>query len=382
MRTLGTVWRGRAEGMGRENIGGLVACQKQKIGLCGVWEDGENVGCQGSVVRGQESGDRIRIKIRSVKRVLGGLHLSLRHLRHLAEYLAVRIAMALIQAVSLETCQSVSRWLAWLASDLLRIRGGVVAENLRIAFPEKTDAERRAIARRMWEHLILMVCEVAQIHRKIHETNWRKYVDVRRKREWILTAGRQGPKLCVSGHFGNFEALGHVCSFWGFRTYTVARTLDNPYLDALVRRFREAKGQRILPKDHGAGQADEVLATGGILALVGDQHAGRRGCVVDFLGRPASCHKAVALFALLNKAPTMVITCTRTDRPMHFTMGMDDLVDPAENPPECESVEGLTQWYNRALEARIREVPDQYWWLHDRWKDLKPRKREERRAAA
>ena len=301
--------------------------------------------------------------------------MSLRNLRHLAEYLAVRVALSLIQAVSLETCQTVTRWLAWLACDVLRIRGRVVAENLRLAFPDKTEAERHAIARGMWEHLLLMVCEVAQINRKIHETNWRKYVEVRHKREWIRVASREGSKVCVSGHFGNFEALGHVCNFWGFRTYTVARTLDNPYLDALVRRFRESMGQRILPKDQGAGQADEVLATGGILGLVGDQHACKRGCIVDFLGRPASCHKAVALFALLNRVPTMVITCTRKDRPMHFSMGMDAVLDPAENPPECGSVEDFTQWYNHALEARIRQVPEQYWWLHERWKDLKPRKR-------
>src|SRR5262245_21585494 len=86
--------------------------------------------------------------------------------RHLVEYLAVRVALSLIQAVSIQTCQAASRWLAWLAADVLRIRGRVVEENLRIAFPEMCESERRDLARRMWEHLLLMVCEVAQIHRK------------------------------------------------------------------------------------------------------------------------------------------------------------------------------------------------------------------------
>jgi KDO2-lipid IV(A) lauroyltransferase len=185
----------------------------------------------------------------------------------------------------------------------------------------------------------------------------------------------------VTGHFGNFEALGHACNFWGFRTYTVARPLDNPYLHELVNRFRESMGQRILAKSHSAGQADEVLNTGGTLALLGDQHAGTRGCIVDFLGRPASCHKALALFALLNRAPLMVVTCQRTDRPMHFRISLDGLLDPVDSPPEYESVEDLTQWYNDVLAERIREVPQQYWWLHARWKDLKPRRRRKRRAA-
>src|SRR6185436_16041496 len=113
-------------------------------------------------------------------------------------------------------------------------------------------------------------------------------------------------------------------------TYTVARTLDNPYLDRVVSRFRESLGQKILPKSQSAGQADEVLRTGGILALLGDQHAGNKGCIVDFLGRPASCHKALALFALLNRAPLMVATCTRLDRPFHFRMQMDAVLQPTE----------------------------------------------------
>lgn len=304
-----------------------------------------------------------------------------RRLRHVAEYLTVRVVLSLIQAVSIEFCAAASGWLAWLAADGLKIRGRVVEENLRIAFPEMSEAQRRRVTRQMWEHLLLMICEVGHLGRKIHETNWRKFVTIPNKREWILAVSRPGPKVCVTGHFGNFEALGHVSNFWGIRTYTVARTLDNPYLDRLVARFRESMGQRLLPKADSAGQADEVLQTGGILALLGDQHAGRKGCVVDFLGRPASCHKALALFALLNRSPLLVVTCTRGERPMRFNMQMDALVDPVNHPEAYGSVEDLTQWYNDALSRRIRELPDQYWWLHDRWKETPQKKRAKRKAA-
>lgn len=299
-------------------------------------------------------------------------------LRHLAEYLAVRAALSLVQAFSLETCAAATTWLAWLAGDVLKIRSRVVEENLSIAFPQKTPLERGQIARQMWRHLLLMVCEIAHLQRKIHETNWRRYVTLPNRREWILAVSRAGPKVCVTGHFGNFEALGHVSNFWGFRTYTVARTLDNPYLDRLMARFRQSMGQRILPKSDSAGQADEVLQTGGILALLGDQHAGRKGCMVDFLGRPASCHKALALFALLNRAPLIVTTCTRGDRPLQFIMQMEALAEPATDRETYGSVEGLTQWYNDVLSGCIRELPGQYWWLHDRWKEIPAAKRRKR----
>jgi KDO2-lipid IV(A) lauroyltransferase len=199
------------------------------------------------------------------------------------------------------------------------------------------------------------------------------------KRQWIRAVRGLGPKVCVTGHFGNFEALGHATNFFGVRTYTVVRTLDNPYLDRLVAQFREFMGQRLLPKNDSAGQADEVLQTGGILALLGDQHAGKKGCVVDFLGRPASCHKALALFALLNRAPLLVATCTRTDRPLRFLLKMDGVVDPATNPAEFGSIEELTQWYNDVLADRIRQQPEQYWWLHNRWREISAGKRRKKR---
>jgi KDO2-lipid IV(A) lauroyltransferase len=232
----------------------------------------------------------------------------------------------------------------------------------------------------MWHHLLLMVCEIAHLGRKIHETNWRKYVQIGNTREWIRAVGSTKPKVCVTGHFGNFEALGHVSNFWGIRTYTVVRTLDNPYLDRLVARFRQLMGQRLLPKNDSAGQADEVLQTGGLLALLGDQHAGKKGCVVDFLGRPASCHKALALFALLNHAPVLVVTCTRSGRPMRFLMQMDAIVQPETNPQQFGGVEELTQWYNDELAARIRQQPEQYWWLHNRWREVSGKKQRKKRA--
>ena len=295
--------------------------------------------------------------------------MSLRPLRHLLEYIAVRVAISMIQAVRIETCATVTRWLAWLACDVLKIRGAVVDRNLQIAFPDWPEKTRRQVARQMWEHLLLMVCEIAHIQRKIHETNWRSFVEVENKRQWILAVSGPGPKVCVTGHFGNFEVLGHVSNFWGFRTYTVARTLDNPYLNRLVQRFRESMGQRILPKADSATQADEVLATGGILALLGDQHAGRKGCRVEFLGQEASCHKALALFSLLHRAPLLVATCSRADRPLRFVMRMDGLLDSQALKTQFTTVEEVTQWYNDVLAGRIRAEPQQYWWLHDRWRE-------------
>jgi Kdo2-lipid IVA lauroyltransferase/acyltransferase len=315
--------------------------------------------------------------------------MSLLVLRHLAEYAVVRVSIALIQAVSIETCQTVCRALAWLASDVFRIRAKIVEENLTHAFPEASPAERRRLARRMWEHLLLMVCETAQAPRKIHETNWRTFVAVHRKRELILAFLAPRPKVLVTAHFGSFEVGGYIMGFWGFPTFTMARPLDNPYLDRFVNRFRESMGQTIIPKHGTAELADSLLGTGGTLVLVGDQHAGDKGVWIEFFGRPASCHKALALFALLNKAPMLVSGIRRLDQPMRFEVRLAEVYDPAEpGNEELGGVTELTQWYNDVLEDEIRLAPDQYWWLHQRWRDppagrkRKRRKRRSQRLAA
>jgi KDO2-lipid IV(A) lauroyltransferase len=308
--------------------------------------------------------------------------MSLDWLRHLAEYLVVRVSLALIQAVSIETCSLVCGWLAWLIHDVARLRGKIVAGNLAHAFPDATEAERHELARRMWHSLLLMVCEIAHAPRKIHETNWRKFVQVHRKRELILSFLSPRPKVIVTAHYGNFEVGGYITGFWGFPTFTVARPLDNPYLDRLVNRFRESLGQTMIDKDGTAELADSLLATGGTLVLVGDQHAGDKGVWIEFFGRMASCHKALALFSLLNKAPMLITYVKRLQQPLRFEVGLADLFDPAlPGSDEMGGVTELTQWYNDVLEDEIRRSPEQYWWLHHRWRDPPAGKRKRKRKA-
>jgi Kdo2-lipid IVA lauroyltransferase/acyltransferase len=290
-------------------------------------------------------------------------------------YLAVRITVCLIQAAPLETCHRVTRLLAALACDVLRIRASVVDENIRHAFPRLSPAERHALARRMWEHLLLMVCEIAHAPRKIHETNWRQYFHYVRDRETVRYLLGERPVVMVSGHFGNFEVGSYVTGLLGYRGYLIARPLDNPYLDRYVSRFRAAYGQVLLPKQGSAGQVEAVLNAGGRIGLLGDQHAGPKGCWVDFLGRPASCHKAVALFTLTGGSPLLVTYAKRVGGPLKFEGGLMGVADPEIPGNELANVKSLTRWYNAMLEQAILSAPEQYWWVHRRWKGAPPDKK-------
>jgi KDO2-lipid IV(A) lauroyltransferase len=286
-----------------------------------------------------------------------------------AAYLAVRAAVCLIQSASLETCQAWSRRLGWMLWHVVRLRRQIVDANLLIAFPRSSPRERATIAVGMWEHLLLMVAEIAHAPRKIHRTNWRRLTQIP---DMELMARRlldRRPVVLISGHLGNFEMGGYMLGLHGFPTHTIARTLDNPYLDRWINQFRAATGQYMLAKDGSSREIDELLKRGGTLALLGDQHAGKAGVWVDFFGKPASTHKAVALFTLASQAPTATVANLRTGGPLQFEMCLAEFVDPADPGFDLGTVPLLTEWYTRQLEELIRATPQQYWWLHQRWRE-------------
>jgi KDO2-lipid IV(A) lauroyltransferase len=304
----------------------------------------------------------------------------LRSLGDYAVYLVVRALICVVQAFSLETCAAGARVLAWLFADVLRVRRRVVDDNLSHAFPQVSSGRKRRLARRMWEHLFLLVVEVAHAPRLIHDTNWRDYVRLQNAAPLVRALLDQRPTLLVSAHFGNFELAGYALGVLGFPTHTVARTLDNPFLDGFVNRFRGATGQHIIAKKGGYEEIVQVLSSGGTMTFLADQYAGSKGCWVEFFSRPASVHKAIALFALDNDAPLAVGYARRTGRPLHYELAVEAIVDPRDAAAPADNVRDLTAWYTRHLEHVIRRHPEQYWWLHRRWKDHRPAHRRRRAA--
>ncbi len=296
-------------------------------------------------------------------------------------YLVVRIVICVVQAMRIETAQSGARFLAWLFCDVFGIRGRVVDDNLAHGFPDLAPHDRRRLARRMWQHLFLLVVEVAHMPRKVHHTNWREHLRLGGKDMLVRMLLSDRPLIIVTGHFGNFEVAGVALGLLGFPTFTVARTLDNPHLDRFVNRFRGLSGQFIVPKKGGYDQIVEVMGRAGTMTFLADQYAGDKGCWVEFFGRPASAHKAIALLALSHDAPMAVGYCRRLDRPLQFEMSVEAVADPRDAGDEVGSVKQLTQWYTSRLEEIIRRHPDQYWWLHRRWKDTRRKRRAARKAA-
>lgn len=297
-------------------------------------------------------------------------------------YLAVRLFVCAAQATRIETGKQISNGLAWFFCDLLKVRRAVVMENLRHAFPELHDRQHRQIMKQMWQHLFLLILEIAHAPRKIHETNWRKYVKLTNDDTLVQLLLEDRPVMIVTAHFGNFEVSGYLLGLLGFPTYTIARTLDNPHIDRFLGSFRGKTGQYIISKNGGFDEILRVLAGNGTMTLLADQYAGTKGCWVEFFGRPASAHKAIALLSLDNDATVVTAAGIRCEEPLHFELKVTATADPRDTSGDLGTIKSLTQWYTSRLEEMIRDEPGQYWWLHRRWKDRRKNRKAKQKAAA
>lgn len=299
-------------------------------------------------------------------------------------YVGIRVAVCLVLALPFTIACRLAELMAWLAYHLDKRHRLVALDNLRHAFPGTyTEAELDAIVRKVYRHFCLMLMEILFLPRLIHSGNWRECLRYRSEAEanqmvdiWI--SGR--PVLMATGHFGNWEVSSYVLGLLGIKFCGIARPLDNRFLDDWMRRFREAQGQKMLAKKGDFDQIQGVLARGGVLGTLADQDAGQRGLFVDFFNRPASTHKAVALLALEHKVPIAIIAAARLDQPLRYLALVQDVIYPEEYDGRPDAVKAITQRYTTALEHMIRDYPEQYFWLHRRWKH-QPAKSKKARAA-
>jgi KDO2-lipid IV(A) lauroyltransferase len=295
-------------------------------------------------------------------------------------YLAVRILVCLIQALPFDVGCQFARLLAWLVYKIDKRHRLVATENLQKSFPgQHTDAEIDRIVRDVYVHFCTILVEIMHLPRRLHLHNYKQSVVLHEPTRLIdlLLSGR--PALFVTGHFGNWEMGGYVLGLFGFKTHAIARPLDNPYLDDFLRSFREHTGQKLLAKHGDFSNMRKVLEEGGLLATLADQDAGQRGLFVDFFGRPASTHKAVAILALEHKVPMVVCGTPRLGDKYHFLA--IDVIFPEDYEKSPDAVRAITQRFTSGLEEMVRQAPEQYFWVHRRWKHA-PRERKKNSLAA
>jgi KDO2-lipid IV(A) lauroyltransferase len=268
---------------------------------------------------------------------------------------------------------------ARLLYRLLPLRRSVVLDNLRRVYGDAVDAaEITRLAQAHYGHL----------GRLLWEFLWFPWLSRARRLAMVrvenldalLEAHALGKGvLILTGHFGNFEVstnagLTQFPEARG-RFHFVRRPIRPAWLDALVtRRFRRA-GFGVLPKRGGLDAILDRLEHGDLVVFPFDQHAQRKeGVRVEFFGHPAGTFRSLAVIALSTGAPVVPASSWREADGRHV-LRFESPLDPVEHGDANEAIRLATRSYNRALERLIVRRPEQWWWVHRRWKPWPERKR-------
>jgi KDO2-lipid IV(A) lauroyltransferase len=283
-------------------------------------------------------------------------------------YVAVRILVVFLSISNIETNLRFARFLGRLLWTHYQRGRQRALDNLRASFPEKSEEWIQETGRRSFENLVMLTIDVLFTPRLVSKNNWRLYSRYKNAEyiKWLMKE-RKG-LLIVTGHYGNFEILGYLMGLFGFDIYSVARPLDNKYLNRYLYGVRQRRGLKLIDKKGAATLMPEIVREGSTLGFIADQDAGKKGIFVDFFGRKASTYKSIGLLAITYNLPIAVGYCRRIDNRFFFEFGATRLILPQEWADKADPLQWITAEYTKAIEDFVREDPTQYWWLHRRWK--------------
>ena len=285
------------------------------------------------------------------------------------QYVAIRLFAMLVHMFPWRANYRTAKWLADMMFRFDKRHRDRALRHLELSFPDWPPRKRWRVARASVRNLVYLGVEFLFTTRLMTPATWRLHMRLHDLGETIrILLERKSGAIFVTGHFGNWEVIGYAMATMGFPSVSIARRLDNPYVDEYAFGVRGRTGQMVLDKKGATRTVPEVLERRGAVAFVADQDAGRKGAFVDFFGRKASTYKIIALMAMRYEAPIIVGYGKRLAEEFKFEMGIQRIIRPHEWADKDDPVMWITQEFTRALEDVIRSAPEQYLWVHRRWK--------------
>lgn len=292
-------------------------------------------------------------------------------LRHRAEYLAFRTVGGILSAAPERWADRTGAALGWLTARVAPVRWSLVMSQIGRAFPERDLAWRKEVARRSYAHLgaeaIAMVRMSSRGGGQIVERTTVHGIEVVEE----AVARGQGV-VVVTGHLGNWELGGAAMAARGLPVDVVVARQRNRLFDARLESSREALGMKVIPRGQAPRRVLESLRAGRVVGILGDQDARKAGIFVDFFGRPASTARGPAVLSLRAGARLVLGIAIREGGAEPRYAVYFEALDPPGTGDLDRDVRSLTQSYTRRLETYIRRFPEQYFWLHRRWKTPPP----------
>jgi len=286
--------------------------------------------------------------------------------KHWLEYSLLRAVVAALGPLGIRRASAIGARIGTLGYWPLGIRRGVVTRHLEACFPERTDAERAALARASYAHLGRVAVESVLMSRLGPESLRDLFEGVD---GWdAIERGRACGRglVLVAGHLGNWELSGAYLAVLGVPVAAVAKRQLNPLSDGFVNRTRRRLGMAVVYDDEAVRRLPRLLKDGYAIGLLADQAGLGAATHVPFFGRPARTPRGPAVFALRFGAPLIYVLAARQPSGQ-FLLHLEEVEVTRTGDLEAD-VDATTARFTGVVEKWVRRYPGQYLWAHRRWK--------------
>ena len=246
---------------------------------------------------------------------------------------------------------------------IVPLRKRVALINLKVAFPEKTNYERKQILKKCYMHFGMLVSEFLRLP-KLNKSNISNIIKLDFNTKKILDNNRPG--IIMTGHFGNWEMFLPVLGYNNYKVSGVAQVQKNKAGQKFFSWLRECPNTNIILKKSSIKSISNTLDTQNHLILISDQYAGSKGTENIFFNHLTSTPKGAAIFHSKKNVPIILIFIfMNTD--YSYSIYSKELISKNEKGNQKLDIADINQIYNKELEKIIVQNPEQYFWFHKKW---------------
>jgi Kdo2-lipid IVA lauroyltransferase/acyltransferase len=289
-------------------------------------------------------------------------------MRRRLEFVLVWAAVKLLSLPPRSIARSMGAFVGRLALLLTPRLAGVGDLNLRLAFPEKSAAERQQILRKLYRNLGWLLAEFCQMPRYTPETT-RSFIRYEGLEHYLAARDEGKGVLILTGHLGAWELSSFYHSLMGYPMSIVIRRLDNPLVDSLVNHIRCLHGNQVLHKDDFARGLLASMRRGETVGILMDTNmTPPQGSFVDFFGHPACTGSGLARIAMKTGARVLPGFLLWQEATQQYVLRFGAPLCLAASGDVEADVLANTALFTKVIEDYVRQYPDQWLWVHRRWK--------------
>lgn len=280
-------------------------------------------------------------------------------------YHLIRICFLVLGLLSKERGQQLGAFLGHLAYVIDSRHRKIAIDNLNRTLGD-CPTKNEQIAKKVFKNLGKIIFELAWSLR-LSEKDFYKYFRIDGVEHIHSAYEKNKGILVLTAHFGNWELLTVISAMIGYPLSIVYRPLDFKPMERFIAEYRTRFGGKLIRKGSALRKILRSLEQKHMVAILLDQNVGwREGVFVDFLGQQACTNKGLALIALKTDVPVVPVFLLR--EPNGFRAVFLPQLQPIQTGDKTKDIEENTQQYNNVIESFVRTYPDQWFWVHQRWK--------------